>query len=536
MPAPHSRRRTVLRWVAAGALAAVAALVGAAMAFLPSNHDIRQRVERTLSERLDADVTLAELHVSLFPRPKVEGTGLKVVQRGRGNVPPLLLVSSFSARGSWRHVFLRPRRVAEVRLRGMRITIAPKEGGSGVREKEHGGCQGERREFPSAETRAGTASPVLIEWLSAPGTELELLPRKPGKRPRRFSIASLVVRGITLDHPLDFDAVLTNPTPRGQITTSGRFGPWVAGDPGLSPVEGRYHFERADMGSIKGLGGTLESRGRFAGVLEQISVAGSTETPDFSLDTANARLPLHTDFKACVDGTDGDTYLDDVRARLASTPIHVKGKVEGRVGVDGRTVALDAVIQDGLIEDVLRLAVKGDEPVMNGRVSVTTRILLPPGNASVVERLQLQGKFGLEDARFSGPGVQSKIDEFSRRGRAGAKGAAADNVASDFAGRFTLGGGMLALQDLAYTVPGARVRLRGTYNLVNEQIAMTGTVRLDAKASEMTTGFKSTLLKAADLLLSRKDAGTVLPITISGTRSHPKFGVDYKGVLTRKVK
>jgi hypothetical protein len=36
------------------------------------------------------------------------------------------------------------------------------------------------------------------------------------------------------------------------------------------------------------------------------------------------------------------------------------------------------------------------------------------------------------------------------------------------------------------------------------------------------------LLKAVDPLFSRKDAGTVLPIRVSGTRSQPRVGVDLK--------
>jgi hypothetical protein len=110
------------------------------------------------------------------------------------------------------------------------------------------------------------------------------------------------------------------------------------------------------------------------------------------------------------------------------------------------------------------------------------------------------------------------------------------NVASDLSGRFTLGGGTLRLEGLAFGVPGARVRLRGTYGLASEQIAFAGAVRFDAKVSEMTTGLKSTLLKAVDPLFSRRDAGTVVPITISGTREHPKYAVDVKGAITRKVK
>jgi hypothetical protein len=247
-------------------------------------------------------------------------------------------------------------------------------------------------------------------------------------------------------------------------------------------------------------------------------------------------LPLHTEFEACVDGTDGDTYLDSVRARLASSPIDVTGKVEGRVGVRGRAIVLDAVVDEGRIEDFLRLAVKGEPPVMTGQVRLRTAIVIPPGPESVVERLQLKGEFGLARAKFTGPGVQGKIDEFSRRGRGRPEDDGVRNVASDLSGRFALADGTLLLDDLAFAVPGARVRLRGTYGLESERIAFAGVVRLDAKVSEMTTGLKSTLLKAVDALFSRRDAGTVLPITITGTRQQPKYGVDVKGAITRRAK
>jgi hypothetical protein len=52
----------------------------------------------------------------------------------------------------------------------------------------------------------------------------------------------------------------------------------------------------------------------------------------------------------------------------------------------------------------------------------------------------------------------------------------------------------------------------------------------------MTSGFKSALLKIADPILGRKDAGTVVPIEITGTRAHPPFKLDIKGALMRKVK
>jgi hypothetical protein len=49
----------------------------------------------------------------------------------------------------------------------------------------------------------------------------------------------------------------------------------------------------------------------------------------------------------------------------------------------------------------------------------------------------------------------------------------------------------------------------------------------------MTTGWKATLLKFVDPLLKGKDAGTVLPIKISGPRQHPSFGVQYHELLKK---
>jgi hypothetical protein len=60
---------------------------------------------------------------------------------------------------------------------------------------------------------------------------------------------------------------------------------------------------------------------------------------------------------------------------------------------------------------------------------------------------------------------------------------------------------------------------------------MRGTVRLQARLSEMTTGIKSILLKVIDPLVRRRNA-TEIPITIRGTAAKPDFGVDVKRMLT----
>ncbi len=52
-----------------------------------------------------------------------------------------------------------------------------------------------------------------------------------------------------------------------------------------------------------------------------------------------------------------------------------------------------------------------------------------------------------------------------------------------------------------------------------------GRVRTEATASQMTTGWKSMLLRAIDPLLKKDGAGVELPISITGTRNDFQFGL-----------
>jgi hypothetical protein len=79
-----------------------------------------------------------------------------------------------------------------------------------------------------------------------------------------FEIHNLVMRGLGDGDGATFDAALTNPTPRGEIVTHGTFGPWQTNDPRQTPVRGEYTFKSANLDTIKGIGGTLSSVGRWA--------------------------------------------------------------------------------------------------------------------------------------------------------------------------------------------------------------------------------------------------------------------------------
>ncbi len=85
--------------------------------------------------------------------------------------------------------------------------------------------------------------------------------------------------------------------------------------------------------------------------------------------------------------------------------------------VKSRTIILNAVSRDARVEDLIRLAVKGQEPLMTGSVNLRTGIDIPEGNSDLIDRLKLRGQFAIDDGQFTNPEVQEKVDVLSRKGQ-----------------------------------------------------------------------------------------------------------------------
>jgi hypothetical protein len=511
----------VARWALVIAIGVVAVLL--TLAALGSRSPVlRKKLVETLEDKLDADVELQNLYASAFPALSITGDGLRVRMKGQTEGAPLIEVSHFEVSAGLSGLFHRPRRFQFVRLEGLRITIPP--------DLDH----------DDEDQSAGPPSPgpVIIERLESTDAELVIVPSKPDKDPKVFAIHDLHMRSVGFDRAMPFEATLTNPIPKGQIQTTGSFGPWRAIDPGKTPLSGKYEFTDADLGTIKGIGGILSSVGEFAGLLERIDVHGTTKTPDFSVDVSGQPVPLETTFHAIVDGTNGDTYLQPVNAQFLGTKLTAKGGIYGKKNVKGRTIDLDVTMDHGSLEDVLRLAVKSAKPVMTGAISLTTKLLIPPGDAKVADKMQLDGHFAIEHARFTDRGVQEKLATLSRRSQGKQKDDPAPSgaqIRSDMKGRFVLRDGVVRFNPLIFDVPGAVVTVAGSYKLRGGALDFAGTFAMAATISKAAeSGWARILLKPFDPLFRKPHAGAELPIKITGTRENPEFGVDMGKVFHRK--
>jgi hypothetical protein len=513
--AEEIRGLTIMRkWLIAFGILVLATLC-ALFALRPTIHAFaREQMQKVLEVHFASKVEFSDFSISLFPRINVTVSELVLRHKGRTDIAPLIQIHKVSAYANLLSL-LRPKpHISFVQLYGLQIHMPPREPGS-------------QPLIQKTDQDLAKKYPVQIDEIHTDDAIIVVLRAQPGKPPREFPIHHLELHDISFDRPAKFRATLTNAVPKGEIVATGEFGPWLAEVPSETPANGKYSFENADLGTLKGLRGTLSSKGQFAGPLDYLAVEGATDVPDFGLRITGHPVALHTDFSALVDGTNGDVILKSVNAKFLHTVLSVRGEiVDVSKAVKGRTIVLEAVSNEAHIEDLLRLAVNSDEPVMTGSAKLKTKIDIPEGDADLLERMKLTGRFGVGDAQFTSRTVQGKIDTLSRKGQGEPKNTDISGVISELDGTFQVKDGVVSFSNLSFAVAGASLKLNGTYGLDSTEMDFHGDLMLQAKLSQTTTGAKSFFLKAVDPFFKGKNGGTDVPIKIAGTKDHPRFGLD----------
>ena len=509
-----------VRWILGIAVAiSIVSLVCIRIVIVRAQPILRARVIETLSARFKSRVELGELHVWISHGLHVDGKGLQIYGASDPNpweagVQPLLEIGKFRFQTALRNLFREPMHVDTIFVSGLTLNIPPKN---------------DRQGLNNLRRRGGKIS-IFVDHFVCTDTRLVINTARPEKPPLEFDISDLRLRDIGPGQPLKFVATLRNPKPVGDIQSNGLFGPLNENSPRDSAVEGDYSFTNADLGTLKGIGGILSSTGRYGGTLGRIEVDGETDTPDFRITASGHRVPLHTDFHAIVDGTDGDTYLDPVKATILHSSLTARGKVIRMKSGHGHEIDLDVAIDHAAIEDLLRLGVKTDPPVMTGSVQMKTIFSLPPGPEDIAERLRLAGEFHIPDASFTNNKVQERIDSMSLRGLGETKRLHQSpeiTVPSDLQGTFALRQGVLSFSFLHFQVPGMHADMAGRYSLDGNTFDFHGLARMEAKLSQMTSGWKSIMLKPVDPFFAKHGNGAEIPFKITGTRAEPHFGVDF---------
>jgi uncharacterized protein involved in outer membrane biogenesis len=501
---------------------------------------LRARVVETLSARFKSRIELPDFHVSLANGLAVEGQNLKIFSETESHSgtpePPMISVEEFSFQTGFRNLFRTPMHIDTVHVRGMVLEIPHHQNAEAVNQapRETQQAQPEKPKIQSSKQFS-----IIVDKLVFDRAQVIIKTHTAGKPPTVLEITKLTMKNVGPGEPMPFQATLINPKPVGNIESQGLFGPFDETEPRDTPVSGQYSFTHADLSTFRGVSGILSSTGNYQGTLGKIEVKGMTDTPDFRLATGGHPVDLKTDFHAIVDGTDGDTYLEPVGARFLDSSLTASGKVIRTVEPHGHDVELNVVIDHARIEDLLELAVKTEPPVISGPVTMRTQMSLPPGSETVIDRLRLKGTFKILGGVFSSEKVQDRINDLSLRGQGKpqlVKQQGDVTVPSDLSGTFHLDNGVMTFSQLEFSVPGASSDIHGQYSLDGNVFDFQGTLKLKAKLSQLTTGWKSILLKPVDPFFSKGGAGTEIPFRVTGTRSEPHFGLDFgnKGAKTNQ--
>jgi hypothetical protein len=568
-----TRGRKILIWVGSVALVVLATLaVLAEVALHRVEPFLRARIVEGLEEHFHARVELDDFHVSLVHGVSAVGSGLRIwpPAPAAGSITPgatdggapLIRLAEFRFHAPLHYKRGNPIHITQLELSGLDIDVPPrkqfhpweanKRAGNAMSAHGSQDTSAVKDAPPEVTAPPPPANPLssqlmssvkfIVDRIECSGARLVLENGNPDKLPLEFVIARLNMVDVTLDQPMQFDAELTNPRPKGTVYTTGKFGPWVVEDPGETAVSGDYSFKDADLSTFSGIAGILNSTGNFEGTLREITADGDTDTPDFRLTHFGNTMPLHAHFHARIDGTNGDTWLEPVDAMLGHSHftaqgqvVRVSDKVQGTLRLRGRDILLHVNVDKARVEDFLHLASATPAQLLIGDVRVKAVLHIPPGNQNVLERLTLDGDFHLDQARFTSPQIQDRIEELSLHGQGRGKEVKTTDPAtiqSQMEGTFAMAAGTIKLPALSYKVAGADIDLKGAYVLEGGALDFKGTAKLQATVSEIVGGWKGMLLKPADRLFKKDGAGTEVPIYINGTREAPKFGLDFEKFKT----
>ena len=444
------------------------------------------------------------------------GLGVSFLHRKHKDLPPLITVQTLIIRGSYNGLFRIHKRVDEVQVKGLHVLIPPP------------GPSGQPHSVMPLTTSTSGAS-VTIGEITTDGALLEFMPRQPDQEPFKLQVHRLTLDQVVESGVIRYHAALLNTEPPGEIRSEGEIGPWNEDDPGRTPVTGSYTYEHANLAVFEGISGTLSSQGKFSGTIGHINANGETDVPDFRVSGSSHTVHLISKFRAVVDGTNGDTYLQNVDSHFQRTTLTTNGSVAGHTGQHGKTARLEMAVNGGRIEDLLFLFTDEKRPSMTGSINLRANVQVPPGPPGFLRKLDLAGNCGIASGRFTNPNVQQPVNALTESARGENEKQQAEDpetVLSKFTGRVSMKNGIATLSNVSFSAPGTRAQLRGTYNLVDRKVDLHGILHTDGKLSDTTSGFKELVLKAVGPFLKQKSV-TVVPFSITGTSPDPSFALDF---------
>jgi hypothetical protein len=461
-----------------------------------------RNVKPMLESVFASQITFGKYHRIYFPNPGFEADGLTLRRNSAPNLPPVGSIEHVRVEGRWIDLLLFRDRVKRVEADGLHVVIPPE------------GSEANRADFPPGSAGDFTGPKMMVGELDIYNALLDLM-REDGQR-YSFAIYRLVLSNVHQGAQVTYRLKMRNATPSGDIVAHGTLGPIKPHDLAQTPVSGEYSFTGVKLEDVPGLRGVLESKGSFRGNLGGMEVETKADVPDFAIQHGQARR-LHATARVAVNALNGDVTMHSVDLHTGSTDIHGEGVVAG----NPKTTNMDITVKHGRAEDIL-------QPFMHNRAPITgpVQLLAKAHLASsqprkkFLDRLTMDGRFDIPRQRITDPNTAKSLTAFSERAQGGHESTQdvgdEPQAISSLIGDVTVRNGIAHAKALTFELPGAVAHVSGDFNLRNQNVKMTGDLRMDSDLSHVTTGFKSILLKPFAPFFRKKHAGAVVPIAVTG--------------------
>jgi hypothetical protein len=501
--------KTILHqgWKLCLACALLAGVVSA-IVFVNLHWPYRYRnVEPTLEKVFASQIKIDHYHRTYFPDPGFVADGLTLRRNSAPNLPPVGSVTHLEVKGRWIDLLLLRDRIRLVSADGLHVVIPPV------------GSAANKEDFPPGSSNDFTGPTTIVEQLDLQNATLDILRVNGGRY--RFPIRRLLIGNLHAGETISYLLDMQNAKPSGSIQAHGSFGPLLANQLDKTPVSGEFAFTSVNLSEIQGLTGTFSATGQFTGRLADIEARAQSTTPDFAVGNGQ-RTPVDAITHCAVDALTGDVILEAVDLHTGRTVMHVEGAIAGAQKITN----INLLVRNGRVEDLLRPFITGQSPV-KGTVALHGHAFLAPATrgATFFQRLKVEGAFDVPGERFTDHGNENNLTAFSERAQgksAGRDSPPEEGVLSNVTATVSIRNGIAHMSPLTFEVPGAVVRLNGTFDLQSQDVHMSGDLRMQSDISHVTTGFKSLLLKPLAPFFKKKNAGAVVPIALTGSPQHYK--------------
>jgi hypothetical protein len=453
----------------------------------------RERLTVSLERATGSKLRAARFRMTFLPSP---GCVLDDAVFERDGAPaPLARMRQLSVRGSWAAVLMLQHHLAEMQPEDLRVSIPEK-------------VPAPMRLHPPAKHETGVGEFV------ADGAVLDV-------RGMTFRFRRLRLHNLSRNSPIRLDADVAVPHPPGTVQASAVFGPWKGP---ASALSGSFTLKGADLSNYAQLEGILTGTGNFDGTLTALSVKGKTDLAGFRVRRKGPVTAVRAEYAATVNATTGGTRLEQADVQFLATRLAVSGSI-------GKTTTLNFLGRQSRVQDLIRVFASSNQPGMRGPISFRARVVLPADDRPFLRRVLLDGSFGIDDGQFKHR-TQDKINKLSSRARGQDDDVPPADIDTDVQGKVFMRDGVARFDKVRFRVPGAIADGSGTFNLITKRVDLRGTVATDATLSEAAGGgIKSFLLKPLNVFFrdKKKNAGAVVPVSITGTYPHAKARVSLTG-------